>query len=75
MYAETRSDDMVVAVIRELLRRHPELPPERIDEVAIAADHPDRRPGPDDRPQRGHPGRAADERAGLRDRPDVLPGR
>jgi len=37
MYAETRSDDMVVAVIRELLRRHPGLPPERIDEVAIAA--------------------------------------
>jgi acetyl-CoA acyltransferase len=37
MYAETRSDDMVVAVIRELLRRHPRLPPERIDEVAIAA--------------------------------------
>src|SRR3989440_6946235 len=37
MYAETRADDMVVKVIRELLRRHPELPPERIDEVAIAA--------------------------------------
>jgi len=37
LYAETRADDMVVAVIRELLRRHPELPPERIDEVAIAA--------------------------------------
>ncbi len=37
MYAETRADDLVVAVIRELLRRHPELPPERIDEVAIAA--------------------------------------
>src|SRR5215207_9989045 len=37
MYAETRSDDMVVAVIRELLRRHPELPPQRVDEVAIAA--------------------------------------
>jgi acetyl-CoA acyltransferase len=37
MYAQTRSDDMVVAVIRELLRRHPGLPPERIDEVAIAA--------------------------------------
>src|SRR5919112_4139177 len=37
MYAETRADDMVVAVIRELLRRHPELPPERVDEVAIAA--------------------------------------
>jgi len=37
LYAETRADDMVVAVIRELLRRHPELPPERVDEVAIAA--------------------------------------
>ncbi|WP_433872089.1 thiolase family protein [Saccharopolyspora sp. CA-218241] len=36
-YADTRADDMVVKVIRELLRRHPELPPERIDEVAIAA--------------------------------------
>ncbi len=37
MYAETRADDLVVSCIRELLRRHPELPPERIDEVAIAA--------------------------------------
>lgn len=37
LYAETRSDDMVVAVIRELLRRHPQLPPERVDEVAVAA--------------------------------------
>src|ERR671921_1018179 len=37
MYAETRADDMVVSCIRELVRRHPELPPERIDEVAIAA--------------------------------------
>ncbi|KAA2254967.1 thiolase family protein [Solihabitans fulvus] len=37
IYAETRADDLVVKVIRELLRRHPELPPERIDEVAIAA--------------------------------------
>ncbi|WP_207954809.1 thiolase family protein [Saccharopolyspora elongata] len=36
-YAQTRADDMVVKVIRELLRRHPELPTERIDEVAIAA--------------------------------------
>ncbi len=36
-YAQTRADDMVVKVIRELLRRHPELPPERIDEVAVAA--------------------------------------
>src|SRR5882672_7800996 len=37
MYSNTRADDLVVKVIRELLRRHPELPPERVDEVAIAA--------------------------------------
>lgn len=37
LYAETRADDLVVNCIRELLRRHPEVPPERIDEVAIAA--------------------------------------
>jgi acetyl-CoA acyltransferase len=37
MYAETRADDLVVAVFRELLRRNPVLPPERIDDVAVAA--------------------------------------
>jgi acetyl-CoA acyltransferase len=37
LYAETRADDLIVRVIRELLRRHPELPPSRVDEVAIAA--------------------------------------
>ena len=37
LYAQTRADDMVVSVIRELLRRNPSLPPERIGEVAIAA--------------------------------------
>jgi acetyl-CoA acyltransferase len=37
MYAETRADDMIVNCIRELMRRHPELPPDRVDEVAIAA--------------------------------------
>jgi acetyl-CoA acyltransferase len=36
-YAQTRSDDLIVILIRELLRRHPELPPERVDEVAVAA--------------------------------------
>lgn len=36
-YAQTRADDLVVRVIRELLRRNPDLPPERIDDVAIAA--------------------------------------
>jgi acetyl-CoA acyltransferase len=37
MYARTRADDLVVRCIRELLRRHPHLPPERLGEVAIAA--------------------------------------
>ncbi|CAA9390319.1 MAG: 3-ketoacyl-CoA thiolase [uncultured Propionibacteriaceae bacterium] len=37
MYAETRADDLVVNCIRELMRRHPELPADRVDEVAIAA--------------------------------------
>ena len=37
LYAHTRADDLVVKTVRELLRRHPELAPERVDEVAIAA--------------------------------------
>jgi acetyl-CoA acyltransferase len=37
IYAQTRADDLVVRVIRELLRRNPGVPPERIGEVAIAA--------------------------------------
>ena len=36
-YAHTRADDLVVRCLRELVRRNPSLPPERIDEVAIAA--------------------------------------
>ena len=36
-YAETRADDLVVKVFREVLRRNPALPPERIDDVAVAA--------------------------------------
>ena len=36
-YAETRADDLVVSCIRELMRRNPGLPPDRVDEVAIAA--------------------------------------
>ncbi|HWL38472.1 MAG TPA: acetyl-CoA C-acyltransferase, partial [Frankiaceae bacterium] len=36
-YAHTRADDLVIRCIRELLRRNPSLPPERVDEVAIAA--------------------------------------
>src|SRR5689334_12553818 len=37
MYANTRADDLVIRCIRELLRRNPQLPPDRVDEVAIAA--------------------------------------
>lgn len=37
LYAHTRADDLAVKSVRELVRRHPGLPPERIDEVAIAA--------------------------------------
>ncbi|BFV56859.1 acetyl-CoA C-acyltransferase [Kitasatospora sp. CMC57] len=37
IYHETRADDLVVKCIRELVRRNPSLPTDRIDEVAIAA--------------------------------------
>ncbi len=37
LYEETRADDMIIRCIRTLLRRNPELPPERVDEVALAA--------------------------------------
>ncbi|NYE94070.1 acetyl-CoA acyltransferase [Psychromicrobium silvestre] len=37
IYANTRADDLVVKCIRELMRRNPSLPGERIDDVAIAA--------------------------------------
>lgn len=37
LYAHTRADDLMVKVVRELLRRNPNLPPERVDDVAIAA--------------------------------------
>ena len=37
MYAGTRADDLVIRCIRELMRRNPQLPPERVDEVAVAA--------------------------------------
>ena len=37
LYAHTRADDLAVKALRELLRRNPALPPERIDDVALAA--------------------------------------
>src|ERR1700734_1003941 len=37
IYAETRADDLIVRVIRELMRRNPDLPPDRVGEVAVAA--------------------------------------
>ncbi len=37
IFAETRADDMVVNVFRELVRRNESLPLDRIDDVAVAA--------------------------------------
>jgi acetyl-CoA acyltransferase len=37
LFAQTRADDMAVKLVRELLRRQPQLPPERIGDVVAAA--------------------------------------
>jgi acetyl-CoA acyltransferase len=37
IFWRTRADDMAVKVVRELLRRNPNVPPERIGDVAFAA--------------------------------------
>jgi acetyl-CoA acyltransferase len=37
IHAGTRADDLAVKAVRELLRRRPELPVERVDELALAA--------------------------------------
>ena len=37
MFWSTRADDMAVKVVRELLRRNPAIPPERIGDVIMAA--------------------------------------
>jgi acetyl-CoA acyltransferase len=37
LFWRTRADDMGVKAVREVLRRNPELPPERIDDVIMAA--------------------------------------
>lgn len=37
MYWDTRADDLVVKAMMTLLERNPSIPPERIDDVAIAA--------------------------------------
>jgi len=37
VFWRTRADDMAVKVVRELLRRNPTLPPERVDDVVMAA--------------------------------------
>jgi acetyl-CoA acyltransferase len=37
VFWRTRADDLGVKVVRELLRRNPQLPPERIDDVVMAA--------------------------------------
>jgi len=47
LYSQTRADDLIVKVMRELLRRNPNLPPAKIDDVAIAAaSQPPIAPGP-----------------------------
>ena len=71
IYHETRADDLVVKAIRELLRRNPDLDPENDRRGRHRRDHPDRRPGPDPRPHRRHPRRAAAVRARLLHRPHV----
>jgi acetyl-CoA acyltransferase len=37
MYWQTRADDLVVKAMIDLMERNPSLPPERVDDVAIAA--------------------------------------
>ncbi len=37
LYAHTRADDLAVKTVRALLRRNPDLPHERVDDVAVAA--------------------------------------
>ncbi len=37
LFAHTRADDLAVVALRELLRRHPQLDPARIDDVVLAA--------------------------------------
>ena len=37
LFAKTRADDMAAKLVRELLRRSPSLPPERIGDVIVAA--------------------------------------
>ena len=37
MYAQTRADDLVIKCIRALMERNPDLSPEKVEEVAIAA--------------------------------------
>src|SRR4249919_967032 len=37
LFWKTRADDMAVKAVRELLRRNPEAPPERIGDVVLAA--------------------------------------
>jgi acetyl-CoA acyltransferase len=37
VFWKTRADDMAVKVVRELLRRNPAVPPERVDDVVMAA--------------------------------------
>ena len=63
LFWKTRADDMAVKVVRELLRRNPSVPAERIGDVDPRRDGAGRRPGPDARPRRRAARRAAAHRA------------
>ena len=71
MYAETRADDLVVTVHPGAAAAQPGAAAGAGRRGRHRGHHPDRRPGPDHRPHRRAPGRPAEVRARLRDRPDV----
>ena len=41
VFARTRSDDLCAALIKEILRRHPKLPPDTIDDVVLGCALPE----------------------------------
>ena len=71
MYWNTRADDLVVKAIDRTARAQPERPEGPHRRRRDRGHHADRRPGPDPRPHRRDPRRAAEDRSRLRDRPHV----
>ena len=71
VFWRTRADDLGVKVVRELLRRNPQLDACADRRRRHGRDRAGRRPGADSRPRRRAPRRAAAVRPGLRGRPHV----